>query len=83
MKIKTDKQQVRERIEDIEYVIDWQKDKIDKCYKRYRIKTDWIFSFWILNNADTLHFVYLKEKKILEYLEDYKELIEDKLITME
>lgn len=81
MKIKTEKQQLRERRDYIQQLISWQNTALKRVSKRYRIKSEWVFSFWILSNADTCRFAYEREKGIKEALQDYLDVINDKLIN--
>ena len=79
MKIKTKEHQINERIELNKKLIDWQKFKVKRARKRYKIKDDWVFSFWIWSNSSTLKFVAGREEGILENLEDYTKMLEDSL----
>ena len=81
MKIKSEKQQLREKRDYIEQLISWQDIALKKASRRYKIKKDWAFSFWILNDSDTCRFVYEREKGIKDNLQEYLDLINDKLIN--
>lgn len=81
MKIKSEKQQLREKRDYIEQLISWQNIALKKASRRYKIKKDWVFSFWILNDSDTCRFVYEREKSIKDNLQEYLDLINDRLIN--
>ncbi len=81
MKIKSEKQQLRERRDYIEQLISWQDIALKRASRRYRIKSEWVFSFWILSNSDICRFAYEREKGIKESLQDYLDVINDKLIN--
>lgn len=81
MKIKSEKQQLRERRDYIERLINWQYIAVRKARKRYDIKSNWLLSFWIGSNTDALWFAYEREKGINDSLQDYLDLINDKLIN--
>ena len=81
MKIKSEKEQLRERCNYIDQLISWQDIAMRKARKRYDIKSNWLLSFWIGSNTDTLWFVYEREKGIKDNLQDYLDLINDKLIN--
>lgn len=81
MKIKSEKQQLREKRDYIEQLISWQDIALKRASRRYRIKSEWVFSFWILSNSDICRFAYEREKGIKESLQDYLDVINDKLIN--
>lgn len=81
MKIKSEKQQLREKRDYIEQLISWQDIALKRASRKYKIKKDWAFSFWILNDSDTCRFVYEREKGIKDNLQEYLDLINDKLIN--
>lgn len=79
MEIKSEEQQIRERFILTEQLIDWQQISTKRARKRYRIKCEWMFSFWILNNASTLKFCVEREEGIEQCLKDYNKILKDKL----
>lgn len=81
MKIKSEKEQLIERRNYIERLIEWQDIVVRKARKRYDIKSNWTISFWIGSNADMLWFAYEREKGIKDNLQDYLDLINDKIIN--
>jgi hypothetical protein len=81
MKIKTKKDQIRERLTEIDKLIKWQSDKTDIAKKKLDIKRNWVLSFWIFSDSMTLDFVWKKEKAIIEQLTDYRDLLSEQLIN--
>tara|TARA_R110002049_G_scaffold25856_1_gene90393 strand:+ start:400 stop:651 length:252 start_codon:yes stop_codon:yes gene_type:complete len=81
MKIKSEKQQIRERVNLLEQLISWQQISTKRARRRYGIKCDWVFSFWILNDSSTLKFCVEREEGIEQSLKDYNEILGDKLIN--
>jgi hypothetical protein len=79
MKIKSEKDQILERLNQLDKEIDWQKHKENKVYKKLREKQDFLFPFWILNNESTLLFIYNRENDILNSLEEYRKMLDSKL----
>lgn len=80
MKIKNEKQQLREKSAELKSLIEWQRFRVKKARRRYRIKKDWITSFWILSDADLLNFVLKKEESIENSLVEYNDIIGDRLL---
>lgn len=80
MEIKTPKQQLQERKDHIERLIDWQDIALQRAERRYRIKTDWVFSFWILTSSDTLNYIRKREQEIHDSLWEYYRTLEERLI---
>lgn len=83
MIIKNEKQQLREESHRLSDLIDWQAIKVRQAQKKYNIKKNWIISFWIGSDADTLKFVLNNEKDITERLITYKNIINDRLMNLE
>jgi len=84
MKIKNEKQQLREEQVRIERLISWQRIAVRKAQRRYNVKSFWMFiAFWIWDNTDTLRFAYDREEAILNALYEYLESISDRLINCE
>ena len=79
MKIKSEKQQLIEKRDYVEQLINWQNIALKQAEKRYRIKKDWAFSFWIFNDSDTCKFIYECEKGIKDNLQEYLDLINTQL----
>jgi hypothetical protein len=82
MKIKNEKQQLRESIDELKSLIEWQNIVVNRARKRYDIKKDWLISFWISSDSDTLWFVYEREKSIKNNLEDYLNVLTDRLLKL-
>ena len=81
MKIKSEKQQLREKRDYVEQLINWQDIALKRAEKRYRIKKNWSFSFWIFNDSDTCRFIYERERGIKDTLQEYLDLINTQLIN--
>jgi hypothetical protein len=81
MRIKTKKDQLRERLAEIDRLIKWQADKAERARKRYDIKRDWFLSFWIASDSSVLEFVWNNEKSILAQLSDYRDVLSEQLIN--
>ena len=81
MEIISKEQQIRERFLLIEQLISWQQRRTKTARKRYRIKSDWMFNFWIWNDTSTLKFCVEREEGIEQSLKDYNKILEDKLIN--
>lgn len=79
MKIKSEKQQLREKREYLERLISWQELAVRRARKRYDNKSKAIIPIWIGSNTDTLWFYYEREKGIRDSLQDYLELIDEKI----
>jgi hypothetical protein len=79
MKIKTEKEQIREELNIIDNLIEWQLIKTKQAKRRYEIKKDWIVSFWILSDSSTLDFVFKRELEIGQKLNDYKDVLSNQL----
>lgn len=80
MKIKNEKQQLREKSAELNSLIEWQRFRVKKARRRYRIKKDWITSFWIGSDADLLKFELTKEEDIENSLVEYNDIIGDRLL---
>lgn len=80
MKIKTKMDQLIEKRSHLETLIKWHSYAVSRAKKRYYIKSNWLFSFWINSNTDTLRHCYERERDILINLKDYLDVIE-KMIT--
>lgn len=80
MKIKTKKDQIRERLNEIEELIKWQQRRVENSERKLTIKEDWLFSFWINSTSAFLQFSLNREKSILNQLNDYRELLTDELL---
>lgn len=80
MEIKTEKQQIRERIIELDDIISEQQERSVRAYRRYEMKSDWAFTFWIWNNSSTLKFIYDREELIKQNLIDYRQILRDKLL---
>lgn len=83
MKIKSEKEQLREKLNSINIQLSWQERRLRRCKRKYKIKKDWITSFWIFSDSDTLNFIVEMEQEILTSLEEYENLLQDKLLTQE
>jgi len=81
MIIKNEKQQLGEESHRLKDLIDWQVIKVRQAQKKYNIKKNWIISFWIVGDADTLKLVLNYEKDITERLITYKNIIDDRLVN--
>lgn len=81
MEIKSKEEQIRERFLFIGQLINWQQIRAKIARRRYRIKSDWMFSFWILNNTSTLKFCVECEEGIEQSLKDYKNILKQELIN--
>ena len=71
MILKSEKQQLMEKVQDVEISLSWQSYEVKLARKKYERKACWIFSFWIVDNLDTLNYNYKKEVQIQENLEEY------------
>lgn len=81
MNIKTEKEQLRERRNELEQLISWQDRKAQQAKKRYDFKRNSIFSFFIATDTDMLRFLYERELNISQNLTDYLNIINDRLIN--
>ena len=70
MEIISEELQIRERFLLVEQLISWQQMKTKRARRRYHIKSDWLLSFWILNDTSTLQFCVEREKGIEQSLKE-------------
>lgn len=80
MKIKTEKDQIREKVDQLNYQITWQKHKVDRAYKKYNQKEDWPEFYLWRSSATTLLFIYNKENEILSSLHEYRDQLQKMLL---
>lgn len=80
MKIKTEKQQLREMIARVDELTNWQHRKVGIAKKRLRIKEDYIISFWITSSPNALRYTLEIEQDILSSLIEYEKILSEKLI---
>ena len=81
MKFKTKKEQIREKLHELDKSIKWQNIKVHSAKKRYERKCNWVISFWITENTDTLNFYHEREKNIEDNLKEYSEKLHDELMS--
>ena len=81
MEIKSEEEQIRERFNLVTQLINWQQISTKRARRKYHIKSEWMLSFWILNNTSTLQFCVEREEGIEQSLQDYHKILEQKLIN--
>ena len=80
MKILTEKDQLRLKLEEIDKSIEYSRDEMNKAYQRKERKNNWqIFSF-ITDEHWLLDFIYKRKLTQLNLLEEYREVISDRLL---
>lgn len=80
MEILSEEQQIRNRINEVNSLIDYQKRKVDKASKRYGAKLDFgILSFWVRDNTSTLKYIWEQERGVLKALREYEKQLTDRL----
>lgn len=83
MKLKTKKQQLRDKIIDLSDDIQKQRNNWLRMEERYQLKRDLsFFSFWIFDSAISLYRKCEEEKRLTENLVEYKEVLQDKLMSL-
>jgi hypothetical protein len=80
MKILTEKDQLRNKLVEIDESIKYSRDEMNKAYRRKKRKTNWgIFSF-ISEASWLLFFTYERKLTKLKLIEEYREVISDRLL---
>lgn len=80
MKILTEKDQLRNKLKEIDKSIEYSRDEMNKAYRRKERKTNWgIFSF-ITDEHWLLDFIFKSKLTQLNLLEEYREVISDRLL---
>ena len=81
MKIKSEATQLREGILELSNSIKFMHESIDKNKKKIRMKESVFLSIFVLKCKEDLYREIESFKEIVKDLEDYKEMLEDKLIN--
>lgn len=80
MKILTEKEQLRAKLDEIEKSIEYAQKVVDIAHKRKNRKEDWGFFAFIPEEHWLLEFNYKRKSTQLKLLIEYKETISDRLI---
>lgn len=80
MKILTEKDQLRNKLEEIDKSIEYSRDEMNKAYRRKERKTNWGILSFITDEHWLLDFIYKRKLTQLNLLEEYLEIISDRLL---
>jgi hypothetical protein len=80
MKILTEKDQLRNKLEEIDKSIEYSRDEMNKAYRRKERKTNWGILSFITDEHWLLDFIYKRKLTQLNLLEEYREIISDRLL---
>ena len=80
MKILTEKDQLRNKLEEVDKSIEYSRAEMNKAYRRKERKTNWGILSFITDEYWLLNFNYTRKLTQLNLLEEYREVISDRLI---
>ena len=80
MKILTEKDQLRNKLKEIDESIKYSRDEMNKAHRRKERKTNWGVLSFITDENWLLDFIYERKLTQLNLLEEYREVISDRLL---
>lgn len=80
MKILTEKDQLRNKLEEVDKSIEYSRDEMNKAYRRKERKSNWGILSFIADEHWLLDFIYKRKLTQLQLLEEYREIISDRLL---
>ena len=81
MKIKTQKEQIREEIVNLDSIIDWNSKLEQWAYKKWQRRENWMMLSFISDTVSSLRFKYEHLQKTNKVLSDYRESLHRRLMS--
>ena len=81
MKILTEKDQLRAKLNEIDILIDYSRDEMEKAHRRKTRKENWGFFSFISDEHWLLNLNYERKLTLYKLLLEYREIISDRLLN--
>lgn len=79
MKIKTKKEQIREKIDSLMSLRKWNEYLANRAYRKWERKENWGFMSFIITDKTTLYIRYEHLRNVNKELADYEDMLTEML----